>query len=162
QFRVAAAGFLLGRSVRRRQESGGRSEKPESPGRERRSVRRRKGLRTRRREGEKSAKNGLYRASLSLRLRLLRVFAFSIVCVLGLWPIGCVRFDGHGEQRHARAPGDPIVIRFWNGFTGPDGKTMEALVYQFQEANPDVRVRMQIIPWGTYYDKLTLSLAYGG
>jgi multiple sugar transport system substrate-binding protein len=39
---------------------------------------------------------------------------------------------------------------------------MEALVRQFEAANPDVQVRMQIIPWGTYYDKLTLSLAYGG
>ena len=39
---------------------------------------------------------------------------------------------------------------------------MEALVTRFQAENPDVRVRMQIIPWGTYYDKLTLSLAYGG
>lgn len=54
------------------------------------------------------------------------------------------------------------TIRFWNGFTGPDGKTMEALVKRFRAANPDVAVEMQIIPWGTYYDKLTLSLAYNG
>jgi multiple sugar transport system substrate-binding protein len=54
------------------------------------------------------------------------------------------------------------VIRFWNGFTGPDGKTMEAIVHQFMDENPNVRVRMQIIPWGTYYDKVTLALAYGG
>lgn len=39
---------------------------------------------------------------------------------------------------------------------------MEALVRRFQEQNPDVAVRMQIIPWSTFYDKLTLSLAYGG
>ncbi len=39
---------------------------------------------------------------------------------------------------------------------------MEALVNRFQAENLDVRVRMQIIPWGTYYDKLTLALAYGG
>lgn len=55
-----------------------------------------------------------------------------------------------------------IVINFWNGFTGPDGKTMTAMVKQFQVENPDVEVKMQIIPWGTYYDKLTLSLVYGG
>jgi multiple sugar transport system substrate-binding protein len=62
----------------------------------------------------------------------------------------------------ANGSSSQIVLDFWNGFTGPDGKTMEALVRKFQEANPDVRVRMQIIPWGTYYDKLTLSLAFGG
>jgi len=55
-----------------------------------------------------------------------------------------------------------IVLNFWNGFTGPDGKTMEAMVDKFQQDNPDVRVKMQIIPWGTYYDKVTLALAYGG
>lgn len=55
-----------------------------------------------------------------------------------------------------------IVLNFWNGFTGPDGKTMEAMVDKFQQENPDVRVKMQIIPWGTYYDKVTLALAYGG
>ena len=36
------------------------------------------------------------------------------------------------------------------------------MVTKFEAENPNVDVRMQIIPWGTYYDKLTLSLAYGG
>ena len=68
-----------------------------------------------------------------------------------------------------RSPAHPIldaqgrrIVRFWNGFTGPDGKTMERMVAQFRTANPDLAVSMQIIPWGTYYDKLTLSLAFGG
>ncbi|MEJ5253023.1 MAG: extracellular solute-binding protein, partial [Armatimonadota bacterium] len=52
-------------------------------------------------------------------------------------------------------------IRFWNGFTGPDGATMERIVKQF-ERETGIRVKMQIIPWATYYDKLILSLAYGG
>lgn len=60
------------------------------------------------------------------------------------------------------APGAPIVLNFWTGFTGPDGKTMDVLVKQFRRENPGIQVKMQTIPWGTYYDKLTLSLAYGG
>jgi multiple sugar transport system substrate-binding protein len=72
---------------------------------------------------------------------------------------GCMRSRGSGSSRDADGR---TVIRFWNGFTGPDGKTMEAIVQQFMAENPDVRVRMQIIPWGTYYDKVTLALAYGG
>jgi multiple sugar transport system substrate-binding protein len=56
---------------------------------------------------------------------------------------------------------EPGVLRFWNGFTGPDGATMERIVRAF-ERDSGVRVKMQIIPWATYYDKLTLSLAYGG
>lgn len=97
------------------------------------------------------------RASPISRHRILCPACFLLPALILL---GCARFDPHGTRRHAGAPGHPIVIQFWNGFTGPDGKTMEALVHQFQDANHDVHVRMQIIPWGTYYDKLTLSLAY--
>lgn len=70
---------------------------------------------------------------------------------------GCARraaYDG--------ASGGPITINFWNGFTGPDGKTMDAIVQNFMRENPDVVVKTQTIPWGTYYDKLTLGFAYGG
>jgi multiple sugar transport system substrate-binding protein len=67
-----------------------------------------------------------------------------------------------GPRQHELDDQGRIVIRFWNGFTGPDGKTMEALVRRFRAQNPDVVVRTQIIPWGTYYDKLTLALAYRG
>lgn len=74
--------------------------------------------------------------------------------------VGCARRGG--DAPGVEKVGNKIVLDFWNGFTGPDGKTMEKIVKQFQAQNPDVRVRMQIIPWGTYYDKLTLSLAYGG
>jgi multiple sugar transport system substrate-binding protein len=97
-----------------------------------------------------------------------RAFSFSSAPTWLCWfllsallSVGCARreLSAKGE---ARAEAGPMVLDFWNGFTGPDGKTMERMVAQFQQENPDVRVRMQIIPWGTYYDKLTLSLAYGG
>jgi len=65
----------------------------------------------------------------------------------------------------ARAPHGQRTVQeltFWNGFSGPDGQTMEKIVDRFNSEDPDVHVEMQIIPWGTYYDKLTLSLAYRG
>lgn len=93
--------------------------------------------------------------------RVVRLGVFGL-CVVGTtWLGGCARQGPEGAslvEKH----GNKIVIDFWNGFTGPDGKTMEKMVKQFQAQNRDVEVRMQIIPWGTYYDKLTLSLAYGG
>jgi multiple sugar transport system substrate-binding protein len=77
--------------------------------------------------------------------------------------VGCTGQAGRQAQRATSAANNGVTeLRFWNGFTGPDGKAMEALIRRFQAENPDVRVRMQIIPWGTYYDKITLSLAYGG
>ena len=91
----------------------------------------------------------------------LRSGAALLAC---LWTV--LTCGGCGSQRVttqiSRDAQGRTVINFWNGFTGPDGKTMEAMVDRFQVENPDVRVKMQIIPWGTYYDKVTLALAYGG
>src|SRR5438552_17334175 len=75
---------------------------------------------------------------------------------------GCSRSTSPALGHSGRTDGGKIVLDFWNGFTGPDGKTMEKMVHRFKERNRQIDVRMQIIPWGTYYDKLTLSLAYGG
>jgi multiple sugar transport system substrate-binding protein len=74
---------------------------------------------------------------------------------------------GCSSQSRTQKDGTPgadnkVILKFWNGFTGPDGHAMEKMVKRFQKENPNVEVRMQVIPWGTYYDKLTLSLAYGG
>lgn len=90
-----------------------------------------------------------------MMLPTLRRTALAIgVCLPVLLSGGCLR----------QAPdtvAEPGVLRFWNGFTGPDGATMERIVKRF-EKDTGLRVKMQIIPWATYYDKLTLSLAYGG
>jgi multiple sugar transport system substrate-binding protein len=50
-----------------------------------------------------------------------------------------------------------ITIRFWNGFTGPDGARALSLVRAFNAANPNIEVRMQRIEWGTYYNKLFVA-----
>ncbi len=93
------------------------------------------------------------------RRRLLQVGLTLSPALLG--GIGCVS-RGRGVVPTTRDERGRVVLRFWNGFTGPDGKTMERMIAGFRRDNPDIAVRMQIIPWGTYYDKLTLSLAYGG
>ncbi|MCA1597016.1 MAG: ABC transporter substrate-binding protein, partial [Chloroflexi bacterium] len=72
---------------------------------------------------------------------------------------GCASSSDHARGRTHDAT---TVLNFWNGFTGPDGITMQKMVSQFESDNPDIQVKMQLIPWTTYYDKLTLSLAYGG
>jgi multiple sugar transport system substrate-binding protein len=53
--------------------------------------------------------------------------------------------------------GGQITVRFWNGFTGPDGRTMLQMVRKFNAANPDVNILMQRIAWGTMYNKLFVS-----
>ena len=50
-----------------------------------------------------------------------------------------------------------VTLRFWNGFTGPDGRTMLNLVKKFNEQNPDIHVLMQRMDWNTYYNKIFVA-----
>ena len=50
-----------------------------------------------------------------------------------------------------------VTLRFWNGFTGPDGRTMLNLVKRFNERNPDIHVLMQRMDWNTYYNKIFVA-----
>ena len=61
-------------------------------------------------------------------------------------PVGC---------RNGTSP--RVTVRFWNGFTGPDGRTMLRLVKRFNQENPDVNVLMQRMDWATYYNKLFIA-----
>jgi len=54
-------------------------------------------------------------------------------------------------------PGGAVTIRFWNMFSGPDGRTMLGLVRKFNNLHPDVRVVMQRMHWSTYYNKLFVA-----
>jgi multiple sugar transport system substrate-binding protein len=79
----------------------------------------------------------------------MRVLRQLICCLLlfGLLPLaGCAR---SGPPR--------IRLRYWNGFTGPDGRTMLRLVQRFNRENPDVNVLMQRMDWATYYNKLFVA-----
>jgi len=50
-----------------------------------------------------------------------------------------------------------VTLRFWNGFTGPDGRTMLGLVKRFNQQNAGIHVVMQRMEWGTYYNKLFVA-----
>ncbi|MDF2441103.1 MAG: multiple sugar transport system substrate-binding protein [Abditibacteriota bacterium] len=92
------------------------------------------------------------------------IHAHSVIALLCMTFLlgGCDSSSRTPSQGVTRTSDGKILLKFWNGFTGPDGKAMEQMVARFKKQNPDVTVQMQIIPWGTYYDKLTLALAYGG
>lgn len=52
-------------------------------------------------------------------------------------------------------------ITFWNGFTGPDRPTIEALTKQWSDAHPDSPVQMDIEPWDSMLQKLQAAMASG-
>jgi multiple sugar transport system substrate-binding protein len=56
-----------------------------------------------------------------------------------------------------RGLGQKTTVRYWNGFTGPDGRTMLRMVQRFNAANPDIQVVMQRMDWATYYNKLFVA-----
>lgn len=79
-------------------------------------------------------------------MRLLRV---ALICLIACSTLSCDGINPAGD--------DKVTLRFWNGFTGPDGRTMLAMVKRFNRQNPDVHVVMQRMEWGTYYNKLFVS-----
>ena len=75
---------------------------------------------------------------------------------LGVCFVACV-FATFTSNCDRVASNDVVTIRFWNGFTGPDGRTMLALIKRFNRENPDVNVVMQRMEWATYYNKLFVA-----
>lgn len=61
-------------------------------------------------------------------------------------------FAGCGSERR-----DRVELRFWNGFAGPDGTTMLAIVKRFNQEHPDIHVTMQRLDWPQYYNKLFVA-----
>ena len=65
------------------------------------------------------------------------------------------------RQRDLR--GGKTVITFWNGFTGSDKDTLEALVQKYNDTNDkNIEVQMNIMPWDSLYQKLATVLPVGG
>ncbi len=52
-------------------------------------------------------------------------------------------------------------IRFWNGLTGSDGVTLNAMTAQFVEQNPGYTVLTESIVWDVMYQKLQAALVAG-
>lgn len=84
----------------------------------------------------------------------MKQFLSAMACLLA---VGCA------PRYYPPADRDGVLqLNFWNGFSGPDGATMERIVRAFNREHPKIQVKVQVIPWGTYYDKVTLALAFGG
>lgn len=54
-----------------------------------------------------------------------------------------------------------LHISFWNGLTGSDGVTLNEMLAQFVEENPDISVTTEIVEWNTLYTKLQAAFVAG-
>ncbi len=98
------------------------------------------------------------------------LFSFVLV-VMTVLALFVMSLGGTFAQDATPAPTEtPIVtalgsgsmhISFWNGLTGSDGVTLNAMLADFVEENPDISVTTEIIPWGTLYTKLQAAFVAG-
>ena len=59
------------------------------------------------------------------------------------------------------AQAEPTEVVFWNGYTGPDQPVLEEIVNDFNVSQDDVRIKMEIMPWDTLYQKLMPAMIAG-
>lgn len=52
-------------------------------------------------------------------------------------------------------------ITFWNGFTGPDRPAIEQIAKNWNDANPNAQVAMDILPWDSLMQKLLSTMSTG-
>ncbi|OKI18641.1 hypothetical protein A6A25_39485 [Saccharothrix sp. CB00851] len=45
-------------------------------------------------------------------------------------------------------------LSFWSGYAGPAPSTLEAIVDEFNAANPDVRIEVSLMPWDVFFQNL--------
>ena len=56
-----------------------------------------------------------------------------------------------------RSPDEPQTLRFW--VMGREGEVVAQLLPEFERRNPDIRVRLQQIPWTAAHEKLLTAFA---
>lgn len=88
----------------------------------------------------------------------------AILVALVLVLVGC---GGEGDSNdagssdNAGSSGDSVVIEFWHGHTGPDGKVMADLVNEFKQSHPNIQINIQSIPWDELFTKAQLAVRSG-
>ena len=87
-----------------------------------------------------------------------RLFIVLLLAILAL-PLAAVAQDadsvvtdlGEGEFK----------VSFWHGLGGSDGETLNEMLVNFVDENPDVGVTAELIPWDTLYAKLQAAFLAG-
>ena len=100
-------------------------------------------------------------------MKRLLSFAIALVLILSACtpaPAAVPASDAPAQSNQPAAPAksDKVVLKYWNGFTGPDGAALEALVKQFNDSHPNIEVQMDIMPWDSLFQKLLTSMTVGG
>jgi multiple sugar transport system substrate-binding protein len=68
--------------------------------------------------------------------------------------------SGSGSDDGGSANGK-VTLKFWNGLTGGDRKTIDKLIGEFNDSHKKVRVKSVPMPWDVFYQKLLTSVSSG-
>ncbi|MCY3945397.1 MAG: extracellular solute-binding protein [Anaerolineaceae bacterium] len=87
---------------------------------------------------------------------IFRLVVLMLLAVLAL-PFAAVAQDGEvtdlGEGE--------FKVSFWHGLGGSDGATLNEMLVNFVDENPDIGVTAELIPWDTLYAKLQAAFLAG-
>jgi multiple sugar transport system substrate-binding protein len=79
---------------------------------------------------------------------------------LGIVAVGALTLSACSAA--ADAPAGPVTITYSNFISaGGNEANMEAIVAAFEEANPDIKVEVETLPYGDYFTALQTDLAAG-
>lgn len=81
-----------------------------------------------------------------------RIWAMGITVLVFLLLSAAVLSAGGGQE-----PTGAAKINYWAGFTGPDKLGMQAIVEDFEEANPNVDVEFMTAPWTEVFTKFNAT-----
>ncbi len=94
-----------------------------------------------------------------MRLRLIGA-SLAAATTLAVVAAGCSS-GGSSSSSSSSGSSGHVTLTYWNGFTGPDEPAVKALVAKFNQTHPNITIKMTIMPWDVFYEKLLPAYAAG-
>ena len=69
--------------------------------------------------------------------------------------------SGGGAGFTGKYDGPPVTLDYWNGFTGGDGPTMQAMLKKFNDSQKNITVKNNTVEWADFYQRLPAAAKAG-
>ncbi|MFD0712707.1 ABC transporter substrate-binding protein [Paenibacillus sp. GCM10027626] len=107
--------------------------------------------------------------------RLRRLMIMTLIVCLGLAPLSACSSKEPGSDEGGTSPvsspgeskgedkgdGKKIEIKYWRHDFKTEVNTLKKIIKSFEEQNPNIKVKMEVIPYGDYETKIRTALAAG-
>jgi multiple sugar transport system substrate-binding protein len=75
--------------------------------------------------------------------------------------VGDTDKEGVGGFSGEEYSGPDLSLAYWNGFTGGDGPTMQALVKDFMDEHDNITIKNNTVEWSDFYQRLPAAAQAG-